>query len=151
MPEYHVAEINIARMRAPLTDPLMAGFVAQLASINALADSTPGFVWRLQSEGGDATSLRTYGDEPILVNMSVWETVEHLKEYVYRSAHIGVVKDRRSWFEPFDGPYYALWWVPAGYFPTVEVGKGRLDYLRANRESEYAFSFRNAFPPPQAG
>ena len=108
MAKYHLAQINIARMRAPLTDPIMADFVAQLAPINALADASPGFVWRLQSESGDATSLRPYGAEPILVNMSVWESVEDLRQYVYRSAHTGVLRDRREWFEKFDGAYYAL-------------------------------------------
>lgn len=122
MPEYHLAEINIARMRAPLSDPLMAGFVAQLAPVNALADQSPGFVWRLQSEGGDATGIRPYGDAPLLVNMSVWESVEHLRAYVYHSAHTGVLRDRAQWFEKMDGAYYALWWVPKGVHPTAGEG-----------------------------
>src|SRR5689334_6665099 len=142
MPEYHLAQINIARMRAPLADPLMADFVAQLAPINALADQSPGFVWRLQSEGGDATAFRPYGDAPILVNMSVWESVEYLRAYVYRSAHTGVMRGRKQWFEKFDGAYYALWWVPAGHRPTVEEGRARLDHLREHGETAYAFSFQ---------
>jgi hypothetical protein len=148
MPEYHLAQFNIARMRAPLTDPLMADFVAQLAPINALADRSPGFVWRLQSEGGDATNIRLYGDEPILVNMSVWESVEALRDYVYRSAHIGPLRDRKQWFDKFEGAYYALWWVPAGYHPTAEEGKARLDHLRQHGETPHAFSFHKLFPPP---
>jgi hypothetical protein len=148
MPEYHLAEINIARMRAPLTDPLMADFVAQLAPVNTLADASPGFIWRLQTGGGDATGIKAYGDEPILVNMSVWESVAHLQDYVYRSAHTAVMRDRKQWFDRFEGAYYALWWVPVGYHPTVEEGKARLDYLREHGETEYAFSFKNVFPQP---
>jgi hypothetical protein len=147
MPEYHIAQFNIARMRAPLTDPIMAGFVTQLAPINALADASPGFIWRLSSDSGDATGIRIYGDEPIIVNMSVWESVDALRQYVYRSAHTAVVRDRQEWFEKMDGAYYALWWVPVGYLPTPEEGKVRLDYLREHGETEYAFSFRQVFLP----
>ena len=146
---YHLAQINIARMKAPLTDPIMAGFVAQLAPINALADQSPGFVWRLQSEGGDATSIRPYGDEPILVNMSVWESVEQLHQYVYRSAHTAVSRDRKQWFKKFEGAYYALWWVPIGHRPTPEEGKARLDHLRECGETPFAFSFQRTFPAPE--
>jgi len=146
MPKYHLAQINIARMLAPIDDPLMAEFVAQLPSINALADTTPGFVWRLQTEEGDATSLQVYDDDKILVNMSVWESVESLREYSYRSRHVGVMKYRTKWFERFDGPYMALWWVPAGHIPTLEEGKERLEHLRKHGDSPYVFSFKNMFP-----
>jgi hypothetical protein len=149
MIEYHLAEINIARMRAPLTDPLMADFVAQLAPVNALAEQSPGFVWRLQLESGDATHIRPYGDAPILVNMSVWESVEHLQNYVYRSVHIEVWRDRKQWFEKFEGAYYALWWIPVGHRPTLEEGKARLDYLRESGETDYAFSFKKVFEKPE--
>jgi len=149
MIHYHIAQINIGRILAPIDDPLMAEFAAQLAPINALADSTPGFVWRLQTEEGDATSLKVYDDDMIVVNMSVWESVESLREYAYRSKHTGVMRDRTRWFERFDGPYYALWWVPAGHIPTVEEGKERLDHLREHGDSPYAFSFKNAFPAPE--
>lgn len=146
--EYHIAQINIARMRAPITDPIMAEFVAQLAPINALADQSPGFVWRLQSESGDATSIKVYDDDMIIVNLTVWESVDALREFVYKSAHFGVLRDRKRWFEESDGPYYALWWVPIGYYPTPEKGKERLDYLREHRETPYAFSLKRVFPKP---
>ncbi len=146
--QYHIAELNIARMRGPLDSPIMADFVAQLATINALADKSDGFVWRLQTETGDSTAIRPYGDEPILVNMSLWETVEQLQQYVYRSAHVGVMRDRKQWFEKYDGPYYALWWVPAGEIPTVEEAVVRLEHLRTHGETAHAFSFRKVFPPP---
>src|SRR5215813_12554389 len=127
MTNYHLAQVNIARMLAPLEDPLMADFVALSDEINALADRSPGFVWRLQTESGNATYIRPYEDDRILVNLSVWETVEHLKEYVYRSAHAGVMRRRRQWFEKFDGAYTALWWVEAGHIPKVVEAKERLD------------------------
>jgi hypothetical protein len=149
MPNYHIAQINIARMLAPIDDPLMAEFVAQLAPINALADGSRGFVWRLQTEEGDATSLKVYNDDMVIVNMSVWENVESLREYAYRSAHAGVMRDRKRWFEKFDGSYYALWWVPVGHIPTVEEGKERLDHLREYGDTAYAFSFKNVFPVPE--
>lgn len=143
----HIAQVNIARMQAPLDDPIMAGFVARLAEINALADGSPGFVWRLQTEEGDATYLRPYDDDRILFNLSVWETVEHLKEYVYKTAHGEVMRQRRQWFEKLGGMYMALWWVNAGHTPSVAEAKRRLEYLQENGETARAFTFRRTFPP----
>jgi hypothetical protein len=148
MSAYHIAQINIARMLAPIDDPIMAEFVAQLPPINALADGSPGFVWRLQTESGDATSIKVYDDDFIIVNLTVWEGVDALREFVYKSAHQGVLRDRKRWFEKFDGPYFALWWVPAGHLPTTDEGKERLDYLREHGDTSYAFSFKNVFPAP---
>ncbi len=147
MSQYHIAQINIARMLAPIDDPVMADFVAQLAPINALAEESPGFVWRLQSEGGDATSIKVYDDEMIIINLTVWESVEALREYVYKSAHSRVMRDRRRWFEKFEGPYYALWWVSAGHVPDPQDGKERLEYLREHGDSAFAFSFKKVFNP----
>lgn len=149
MPKHHIAQINIARMLAPIDDPIMEEFVAQLPAINSLADASPGFVWRLQTEEGDATSLKVYDDDMVIVNMSVWENIEFLREYAYRSSHTGVMKYRTRWFSKFDGPYYALWWVPAGHIPTTEEGKERLDHLQKHGDSSYAFSFKNVFPVPE--
>ena len=148
MPIYHLAQINIARMLAPIDDPIMSEFVAQLSPINALADESPGFVWRLQSESGDATSIKIYDDELIIINITVWESVEFLREFAYRSAHVGVMRDRKRWFEIFDDPYYALWWIPAGELPSTEEGKERLDHLREDGDNAFAFSFKNVFPKP---
>jgi len=150
MSKYHIAQINIARMLAPLTDASMAEFVAQLPPINALADGSSGFVWRLQSEGGDATSIKVYADDFIIVNLTVWENVEALREFVYKSAHQGVLRDRKHWFEKFEGPYYALWWIPAGHLTDTEEGKHRLEHLREHGDTQYAFSFKNVFPAPEA-
>ena len=148
MTNYHLAQINIARMLAPIDDPIMADFVAQLPPINALGDQSPGFVWRLQSENGDATSIKVYDDDMIIINLTVWESVEALRDYVYKSAHSGVLRDRKRWFEKFDGPYYALWWVPVGHIPNPEEGKERLDHLCEYGETDDAFSFKNVFPKP---
>ena len=148
--QFQIAQVNVARMRAPMDDPLLAGFVANLEGINALADSSPGFVWRLQTDAGDATSLRPYDDDRILFNLSVWATPEDLREFVYRSAHAGVMRQRKSWFERFDGMYYALWWVPDGHIPSIAEAKDRLEHLRAHGESAHAFSFAKLFPAPDS-
>ena len=143
---YHLAQVNIARMLAPLTDPLMAGFVEQLDAINALADGSPGFVWRLQTPEGNATALRPYEDDLILVNLSLWASLSDLSAFVYNSRHRSVMQQRRQWFQRYDGPYTTLWWVPCGQIPSVEEAKQRLDYLCAHGETPYAFSFKNPFP-----
>jgi hypothetical protein len=147
---FHLAQVNIGRMLAPLDDPLLAGFVARLDEINQLADASPGFVWRFQTSAGNATSLRPYDDDRILFNLSVWTTLEHLRQYVYRSQHSQLIARRKDWFSKFAGPYYALWWVPAGHIPGVEEAKQRLELLRAQGDSQAAFSFKKAFPPPWA-
>lgn len=149
---YHLAQVNIARMLAPLDDPLMAEFVANLDKVNALADSSPGFIWRFQTEEGDATAVRAYEDDRILFNMSVWASLKDFSDYVYgmESLHRHVMKQRRRWFERFDGPYAALWWVPAGHIPTVEEAKERLKSLRIHGATADAFSLKEPFSPPDA-
>jgi heme-degrading monooxygenase HmoA len=148
---YHLAQINIARMRAPLNDPIMAGFVEQLDAVNALADSSSGFVWRLQTLEGDATSLHPYDDELILMNISVWASLADFSAFAYASSsqHHRVMQHRRQWFQRFDGPYTALWWVSDDHIPSVAEAKERLDYLRTHGESPYAFSFKKTFPMPE--
>ncbi len=148
MTYYHLAQINIARMLAPIDSPIMADFVAQLPPINALAEQSPGFVWRLQSDSGDATSIKVYDDDMIIINLTVWETADALRAFVYKSDHYSVLRDRKRWFEIFKGSYYVLWWVPAGHLPSTEEGKERLEYLREHGDSTYAFSFKNIFPMP---
>ena len=150
MAEYHIAQVNIARMRGELDDPVMAGFVARLEEINTLADGSPGFVWRLQTPSGNATYLRPYEDDRILVNMSVWETVEALKNYVYRSAHAELLQQRKEWFEKFAGASVALWWVPRGHIPGVDEARKRLAYLEAHGPTQFAFTFKTVFPPDEA-
>jgi hypothetical protein len=147
---FALAQANIAHMRAPLEHPLMDGFRSQLERINALADRSPGFVWRLQSDAGDATSIRAYDDPRILFNMSVWESLEALHAYVYKSDHVRPLRARREWFEPMSGPSLVLWWIARSHTPTVEEARARLDLLRERGPSPEAFTFRHAFPAPGA-
>ena len=145
--EYQLAQVNIGRARGEMTDPVMAEFVARLAEINALADQSPGFVWRLQTEDGDATAVRPYQDLTILINMSVWEDLPALRAYVYRSAHATVMRCRREWFERFERIYVALWWVPAGHRPSVAEAVDRLACLESNGPTLFAFTFGELFGP----
>jgi len=145
---WHLAQVNIARMLAPLDSPVMAGFTARLDEINALADHSPGFVWRFQSENGNATYLRPYDDDRILFNLSVWTTPEDLKNYVYRTVHAEMIRQRQQWFAHFGDAYFALWWIQAGHRPSVDEAKQRLAHLQQHGESAGAFGFRNVFPPP---
>src|SRR6184192_3045271 len=149
MTKYHIAQVNIGRMKAPLDDAVMAGFVARLDEINALADGSPGFVWRLQNDAGNATYLRPYDDDRILVNFSIWETIEALRTYVYQTAHAEVLRQRRDWFEQFSGAYLALWWIPAGHRPSIDEAKKRLAHLEEHGPSQFAFNFKKTFPPDE--
>jgi hypothetical protein len=145
---YHLAQVNIARALAPLDSPVMAGFVAKIDEFNRLADVSPGFVWRFQNESGNATYLRPYDDDRIIFNLSVWETPDHLKAYVYRTGHADLVRQRQQWFEHSNEAILALWWIPAGHLPTVDEAKSRLAHLRRQGASAHAFGFRPLFPPP---
>ncbi len=146
---YHLAQVNVAQLAAPLDSPQLADFVAALDPINALADDSPGFVWRLQTEDGDATAIRAFPDDRIIVNLSVWESVEALADFVYRSDHAGVMRRRREWFEPM-AVYVTLWWVERGHVPTVAEAKERLEHLDAHGPTPFAFTFRAPFASPRA-
>jgi Domain of unknown function (DUF3291) len=148
----HLAQLNIALPREPLTSPLLAEFVAQLDPVNAAADAAPGFVWRLQTDDGDATGIRGFGDDRLVVNMSVWESLEALRAFVYSNhAHLDVLRRRRAWFERMAEAYLVLWWVPAGHLPDVAEAEERLAVLSALGPSPEAFTFRRHFPPPGSG
>ena len=149
MTSYQIAQVNIGRIKAPLDDPSMVGFMSRLDEINALADASPGFVWRLQTTEGNATYLRPYDDDRILVNMSVWSTLDSLKSYVYRTAHKELLRDRHGWFEKFAGAYLALWWVPQGHIPNLDEAKKRLAYLDTHGPSQFAFTFATVFEPDE--
>ena len=151
MAPFHLAQLNIGRLRAPIDDPSMAGFRNQLDPINAIADRTPGFVWRLQTADGNATSIRPFPDDDrMAVNMSVWESLDALKEFVYKSAHAGPLRDRKQWFEPLDGPFQVLWWIRAGIIPTIDEAIAKLDQLKRHGPTAAAFTFRDSYPPPAA-
>ena len=145
---HELAQLNIGVIRAPMDSPVMEGFASNLDRLNALAEATPGFVWRLQTEEGDATAIRPFDVPNMLVNMSVWRDVESLKAYVYLSAHVELVRRRREWFEPIAQAYLVLWWVPQGRRPSLDEGVERLSLLRAHGPTEHAFTFRQPFPPP---
>ena len=142
---HHLAQLNIARMVAPITDPVMADFVAQLDYINSVADRAPGFVWRLQSEGEVANGEELFGDDRLIINMSVWESIEALYEYTYRSDHLGPLRNRRSWFEKSEAPHLVMWWVPAGHLPDLVEAKHRLERLTRHGPGPEAFTFRHPF------
>jgi hypothetical protein len=148
MSAYQLAQLNIGIIKAPMDSPVMADFAGNLDRINALAESMPGFVWRLQTEEGDATSIRPFEDKSTLVNMSVWRDIEALNQYVYHSAHVEIMRRRKEWFEPMRAAYLVLWWVPVGHQPSVAEAVARLELLRANGPTPQAFTFRHPFPAP---
>lgn len=139
-PRFHVAQINIGTLVAPADDPQVAPFMEALDRVNAIADAAPGFVWRLQTDDGNATSIQAFDDPRTLVNMSVWESVEHLKDYVYRTDHAEFFRRRAEWFEA-DARRVAVWWSPAGELPQLDDAIRRLDFLDARGPSPYAFGF----------
>ena len=151
MSRFHLAQVNIGRFRAPIDDPIMDGFRTQLDPVNLLADATPGFVWRLQTEDGNATAIRPDADDQLMaINMSVWASLESLQQFVYKSEHVRPLRDRKQWFQPVDGPILALWWIPAGHIPTVAEAWERLAHLKENGPTAHAFTFRTPFPAPDA-
>jgi hypothetical protein len=146
--DHHLAQLNIGRILAPLESEQLSDFVEALDPINELADAAPGFVWRLQTEDGDATAIRAFADDMLLLNMSVWASFDALSAFVYRTDHREVMRGRRQWFERMAEAYLVLWWVPAGHIPTVAEAVERLERLRADGPSPEAFTFRTPFPPP---
>lgn len=150
MSAYELAQLNIGIIRGPIDSAVMAEFVANLARINALAEASPGFVWRLQTAAGDATAIRPFDDPNQLVNMSVWRDTDSLRRFVYRSAHADILQRRREWFERMSEAIMVLWWVPRGHRPSVEEAIARLTLLRAQGATPEAFTFRQTFPPPDA-
>jgi hypothetical protein len=145
---WELAQLNIGTIVAPLDSEELAGFVAALDPVNALADAAPGFVWRLQDEGGDATSYRAFDDDQILVNMSVWESVEALAEFVFGGGHVEIMRRRREFFVRLTKAFTVLWWVPAGHRPTVREAEERLVRLRRDGATAEAFTFRDRFAAP---
>lgn len=146
--KYYLAQINIALMKAPLDDPIMAEFAAALDKVNAVAERSPGFVWRLETSSGDATDIRAYAEPKILVNISLWRSVEQLKVYVYKSLHGDFFVRRRQWFEKYQGEHFAMWWIRAEHLPTVEEGKAKLEYLELYGDTPQCFTFAKLYPPP---
>lgn len=146
---WQLAQVNIAKARFDITDERMAAFVDNLERINDLGDRSPGFVWRYQTDDGDATAMRIFDDPDILLNLTVWESPEALREYVFKTEHVDFLRRRREWFESNSGyPTLTLWWVPAGVRPAPAQAKERAEHLRDHGPSERAFTYASLFPPP---
>jgi len=143
----HLAQLNIGRLRAPIDDPSIDDFRMNLVRINALAEASAGYVWRLQDESGDATGIKPFGDELEIINLTVWASIDALAEFTYRSGHVEFLRLRRDFFEPSAQPTLCLWWIDEGTIPSVEEAIGRLAHLRAHGPTPTAFTFRHRFEP----
>lgn len=150
MTNWHLAQLNVGQLRAAIDHPDSAGFADNLDPVNALAEAAPGFVWRLQDESGNATSFARDGDPLRILNLSVWESVDTLRDYTYRSGHTDFVRRRLEWFTRREGPHLVLWWVAVGHEPTIEEAEARLADLEADGPSRTAFTFKDIFPPPDS-
>ncbi|WP_327667286.1 DUF3291 domain-containing protein [Streptomyces sp. NBC_00485] len=148
---YELAQVNIGRLKDPLESEQLKDFVDNLDPVNADADAADGFVWRLQDGNGDATGLAVFGDEWLIINMSVWRDADALTAYMYRGRHREMLARRREWFERVQEAMVALWWVPAGHRPTVAEAESRVLHLRTNGPTPYAFTLRTSFPAQGAG
>ncbi len=149
MSKYQLAEINIARMKGVnINDPVMKEFVDNLDKVNAIAENSEGFVWRLKDENNNATNFNPYDDEKVIINISVWESIESLEIFMYKTLHSDFLKRRKEWFHKFGEAYFAMWWVPEGQFPTIQEAVYKLDYLQKNGASEFVFDFKNKFMFP---
>ncbi|MFI8087473.1 DUF3291 domain-containing protein [Streptomyces sp. NPDC086080] len=144
---YELAQVNIARLKAPLDSPQLKDFVDNLDPVNADAEAADGFVWRLKGGENDATDLRAFGDSWLIINMSVWRDTHTLTAYMYQGRHREMLARRREWFERVEEAMVTLWWVPSGHRPTVAEAESRLLHLRANGPTPYAFTLRTSFPP----
>lgn len=147
---YHLAQINIAQLIAPIDSPLLADFVGDLDRINTIAENSKGFVWRLKDESGNATSFNPFDDSSLIVNISVWESVEDLKNFVYYSGHIEVFIKRAKWFEKMKTAHMALWWIEAGKNPTAEEARNKLLELDRNGDTDSSFSFKKIVEKPNS-
>jgi hypothetical protein len=147
---YELAEVNIARLKTPLDSPQLKDFVDALDPVNADADAADGFVWRLQSDTGNATDVPVFGDSWLILNMSVWRDADSLTAYMYQGRHREMLARRREWFERVEEAMVTLWWVPAGHRPTVAEAESRLLHIRTHGPTPYAFTLRTQFPPQGA-
>jgi len=142
---HHIAQANWARRNAPLDD--LKGFVDRLDEINALADGSPGFVWRFQTESGNATDFAAFGDDEVVFNFTVWESLETLKSFTYETDHAQLLRDRGKWFDTPDRAPMVLWWIPAGHIPRTEDAEARFRHLWEHGSTKEAFTFRDTFAP----
>lgn len=149
MKKYHLAEINIARMKGvTIDDPIMKEFVDNIENVNILAESSAGFVWRLKDDNNNATAMNPYDDEQVIINISVWETKATFENFVFKTFHSEFLRKRKEWFVQFGKAHTAMWWVEAGNVPTMQDAVDRLDYLQKNGSSNFAFDFKNFVAEP---
>jgi len=147
---FHLAEINVARMNGVnINDPIMKEFVDNLEIVNNLAEKSEGFVWRLKDESNNATNINPYNDEQVIINVSVWQTLVALENFVHRTFHSDFLKRRKEWFQTYGKVHTAMWWIPKEQVPTIEDSVEKLAYLQKNGSSDIVFDFRNKFPPPK--
>ena len=139
----HLAELNIGRLLHPLDDPRMADFADNLDRVNGIADRSEGFVWRLKSDSGNATSIQAFDDPRIIINISLWDSVAALERYVWQTVHKRFYGRRHEWFDRFEGPYFVMWWVPLGHRPTLQEAIERLQSLKDNGPSDFAFGWES--------
>lgn len=145
---WHLAQCNIARALAPLDSDQLAGFTNRIEEINALAERQPGFVWRMVGAGNSALDL-AWDDDPLcILNISVWLSVDTLKDFLYRTAHKDLMAQRRDWFKVVEAPHLVMWWIKAGTLPTVSDARDRMALLEAGGPAPEAFTLRHAFPHP---
>jgi len=146
--KYHLAQVNIARFRLPIEDPVNVDFVQNLDRVNTIADAQPGFVWRMKGEGNSATDVKAFDDPNVVINMSVWSDMESLAAFAYRNAeHRKIMARRKEWFEKID-VYLALWWIPEGHLPTIDEAKAKLELIARLGPTKDAFTFGRPFPAP---
>ncbi|GJM39152.1 MAG: hypothetical protein DHS20C19_25190 [Acidimicrobiales bacterium] len=148
MTEWHLAQLNVATLRQPIEHPDTAEFADNLDPVNAVAEASPGYVWRLQDESGNATGFMRDGDPLRIPNLTVWESIEALRDYMYGEAHVPFMRKRRDWFEAHTEPHFVMWWIPAGHIPTLEEAEERLAKLQAEGPTRDAFTFKPTFDPP---
>ncbi len=152
MNNWHLAQFNIAKTKYPLDDPRMQGFVDQLDPVNELSERSDGFVWRHHTEDGNSTAVRMFDDPDLIINFTVWQNIEALRDFTYRvTEHRELLRKRREWFVPVKGwPLLVMWWIPANHRPTLEEAREKLVHLRDNGPSQEAFTFRTRFDQPGA-
>ena len=151
MNNYQLSQINVARIKGVnINDPVMTEFVDNLEKINGLAENSRGFVWRLKDDSNSSVYLKVYDDEQVIINISVWEDIESLENFVYKTFHTDLLKRRKEWFQKFGSAHIAMWWIESGKYPSVEESINRLEYLQKNGASEIVFDFRNKYDCPKS-
>ncbi len=148
MNSYYLAQVNVARAKAEMNTETMRGFMGQLDAMNHLADTADGFIWRMIGDGGDYTSIRPFDDPLVIMNVSLWRDIDSLKNYVYKTVHMNIVRDRHTWFHKMNEFQQALWWHPVSHQPTAQEAKEKLERVRLLGATQEAFTFAQPFPPP---